>query len=243
MELETLKKQRKNMLLLNLFYFIGLLLIGISLFLTGAGRWIWIPSVVAVAFYLLAARPVRVRYEQDLRSAVLKHAILAELYDASYDPMGETPCSYLEDAGFINSIDPRSYLSREHISGTREGLHCELADVTFPFREGHYNKMFSGCLIHITDPDASWTQLDIRAGEITETTVPLSAREQELVEKLGSFIPGSLYLHRKGQTLDVLLRARFVGFPVNPLSEISERTMQSDPLPEFRNALELAEIR
>ncbi len=239
MELSVLRKKRIHMLLLNLGYFLVLLMIGIFLFLTGAGRWIYLPALAAVVFYLLVARPVKKNYENELRGAILQHSVLEKLQDASYERKSGISPEVLTNAGFINVIAPNGYLSRELITGTAGDLRVELADVVFPFREGGLNKMFNGCLIHIVNPGAQYQPLEIRGGSIPPS---LSGRERKLVTKLGSYIPGSLSLCRSGETLDVLLRGRFIGFPINPLGEVNESTLQSDPLPEFGTALELAKL-
>ena len=239
MELAVLRKKRIRMLLLNLAYFLVLLVIGIFLFLTGAGRWIYLPAAAAIVFYLLLVRPVRKNYENDLRTAILQHSVLDRLQEASYQRKEGLPSSYLIDAGFINVIDPRSYLSRERISGNAGRQQVEMADVVFPFRENGLNKMFNGCLIHIVNPGADYPELMVRGGDFSALS---PGREKKLIEKLGSYIPGSLSLHRAGDTLSILLRGRFIGFPINPLGEVNESTLNSDPLPEFGTALELARL-
>ena len=241
MELEVFRKKRKNVLLLNLVYFIVLLIIGVFLFLTGAGRWIWIPAAAAVAFYLVSARPARAAYERELREAILKHSVLRELDEAVYDRSSGIDPEYLVRAGFVSAINDSAFLSREHIRGKSRKLQVEMADVTFPFRENGLNKMFNGCLIHITTPGKEYTPLSIFRGETREDT-ELTPREEKLIDRLGSFIPGSLYLHREGGTLDVLLRGRFIGFTINPLEEVTEAVFRSDPLPELKTALELASL-
>lgn len=240
MELDVLRKKRIRMLLLNLGYFLVLLVLGIFLFLTGAGRWIYLPAAAAIVFYILLVRPVKKNYENDLRTAILQHSVLDRLQEAAYGRKEGVPASYLTDAGFINAIDPKSFLSREHITGNAGGLRVEMADVVFPFREGGYNKMFNGCLIHIVNPGADYPELMVRGGDFSALS---PGREKKLIEKLGSYIPGSLSLHRAGDTLDVLLRGRFIGFPINPLGEVRESTLKSDPLPEFQTALELARLK
>ncbi len=242
MELEALQKKRKKMLLINLIYFIGLLLIGVSLFLTGAGRWIWVPAAAAVVFYLLLARPVKVNFERELRETILRRRVLSRLDEARYDRSEGISASHLTDAGFVNVINEKAYLSCEHICGKSGGMTVEMADVTFPIRENGLNKVFSGCLIHITAPGKDYAPLRVYGGNLDESSGSVTTRERELIKSLGSYIPGSLSLYREGQTLDVLLRGRFIGFPVNPLGEVRESTLQSDPLPELKTALELAAL-
>ena len=242
MELEALQKKRKKMLLINLIYFIGLLLIGVSLFLTGAGRWIWVPAAAAVVFYLLLARPAKVNFERELRETILRRRVLSRLEEAKYDRSEGISASCLTDAGFVNSINEAAYLSREHIRGRNGDMDVEMADVTFPIRENGLNKMFSDCMIHITAPGKNYTPLRVYGGKPDESSGPVTTAERELIKSLGSYIPGSLSLYREGQVLDILLRGRFIGFPINPLGEVRESTLQSDPLPELKTALELAAL-
>ena len=236
---QVLKKRRVRMILINLLYFIALLVIGLVMFFGNAGYMIYIPAAAAVLTYIFFIRKLLKDYEYDLREAILRGSVMGHLEDPVYDRKGGISYQYLLDAGFINVINASSYLSRELIRGTREDMEVQLADVTFPVREDGLNKMFSGCLIHIESRSFQFEELDVRAGDYKAVA---EGEIRRLVKKLGSFIPGSLYLHSGGNTVDILLRARFIGFQINPLGEVSIKLLESDPLPELGQAISLAEM-
>ena len=238
LKVQALKKRRVRIILLNLIYFIALLCIGLVMFFRNAGYLIYIPAAAAVLVYIFFIRKMLKEYEYDLREAILRGSVLTHLESPTYDRRGGISYQYLIDAGFINVINASSYLSRELIRGTKADMDVQLADVTFPVREDGLNKMFSGCLIHIESGSAQFEQLDVKAGDHKAIS---DGELRRLVKKLGSFIPGSLYLHSEGNSVDILLRARFIGFQINPLGEVSGKLLESDPLPELGQALALAE--
>ena len=237
-ELKELKAQRVRILLTNIAYFTALLIVSLFMLFKNAGQWIYLPVAALVVFYIFIDRPMLKGFEQSLRAAILKYGVFNNLDEWSYEPKKGLSPDIIKDAGFINVIKSSSFLSRELIRGNKGKIQVEIADVTFPIYEGGFNKMFSGCLMHITVPGAKMEEMDVRAGDVSQLK---PGREKKLAAKLGEFIPGSLYLHRKGENLDVLLRGRFVGFQVNPLSEVRESTLGSDPLPELKTVLMLAD--
>lgn len=237
-KVKELQKRRVRMILTNLLYFIALLIIGLIMFFKNAGAWIYVPIAAIIVFYLLVDRPMLKGFEHDLRESILRFGVMSRLDEAVYMPKEGVPQHYITDAGFINVIADKAFLSRELIKGRAGSAEIEIADVTFPIREGGLNKMFSGCLIHLEDRNADYPKLDISAGDVSGMP---EGKERRLVKKLGEFIPGSLYLHRDGQVMDVLLRGRFIGFQINPLGEVHESTLKSDPLPELKQVIELAE--
>ena len=236
-ETAALQKRRVKMILTNLAYFTALLIIALIMFFMNAGQWIYISIAAVLIFYIFVDRPMLKGFEQDLRAAILKHGVMKRLDESLYTPKGGIKPGYITDAGFVNVITEQGFLSRELIEGRSGDIHVEIADVTFPIRENGFNKMFSGCMMHLTVPDANMELLDVKSGDVSHIA---PGRERNLVTKLGEFIPGSLYLHREGEKLDILLRGRFVGFQINPLGEVHESTLTSDPLPELGTALKLA---
>ena len=237
-KVKELQKRRVRMILTNLLYFVALLIIGLVMFFKDAGQWIYVPIAAIFLFYLFVDRPMLKGFEHDLRESILRFGVMSRLDEAEYLPKEGVPQHYITDAGFINVIADKAFLSRELIKGRSQSADIQIADVTFPIREGGLNKMFSGCLIHLEDNKADYPKLDIVAGDISGMP---DGKERRLVKKIGEFIPGSLYLHREGHVMDVLLRGRFVGFQINPLGEVHESTLKSDPLPELKQVLELAE--
>ena len=239
-EVKALQTRRVRMILTNLLYFIALLIIALIMFFKNAGQWIYVPVAALVIFYIFIDRPMLKGFEQDLRATILAHGVMKRLSDAVYAPKSGIESEYIVDAGFINVITTNGFLSRELITGRCGNISVKMADVTFPIRENGLNKMFSGCLIHLENPGAAFETLDVKAGDLSH--IP-DGRERKLISKLGEFIPGSLYLHREKDTVDVLLRGRFIGFQINPLGEVHESTLMSDPLPELKQALLLAQGR
>ena len=64
----------------------------------------------------------------------------------------------------------------------------------------------------------------------------------ELLEEIGSLIPGSLYLKMEGDSVNVLLRGRFLGFSINPLAAVTQSLLETDPLPEMGELIQLARL-
>lgn len=108
--------------------------------------------------------------------------------------------------------------------------YCEVAKhVNIP-------SMFNGACIHLRWPGAAFPAVTVRQGELEG--LPPSQREP--LEELGALIPGSLYLQAAGDTLTVLLRGRFLGFPLNPLMPLTEKTLAVNPFPDLEKTLAFA---
>lgn len=112
----------------------------------------------------------------------------------------------------------KAFLSRELVTACKGGFRLKMADVTFPVRKDGLNAMFNGMLLHITGDSATFPELRLTSGE---TDVPPAARA--LLEQL----PGEYSLRAGRQGLYLLLRGRFIGFPVNPLLHITEKTLEA----------------
>ena len=68
-------------------------------------------------------------------------------------------------------------------------------------------------------------------------------QQKKILTDLCSFIPGNCYLHMEGEQADLLLRGRFIDYRINPLLEIVEKTLTSDPLPEVKQVIKLFVLR
>ena len=55
-------------------------------------------------------------------------------------------------------------------------------------------------------------------------------------------LPGEYSLRTGRQGLYLLLRGRFIGFPVNPLLHITEKAMEAALLPEAACGMRLAQV-
>ena len=236
--LPALRQKRLAVFLVNLIYFAALLAVGVLAFLRSAAC-AWVLALLCAAIYLLVVRPIVSRYKASLREAILALTVGRELTHYSYAPKSGVSGDRLESTGLVPA-PLQAMHSREHIQGRAGMMDVELADVTFPIRENNRNAMFSGCYLGVTCPGAAFPACRVEAGR-TETAA-LPKKQRELLERLGGTIPGSLYLRMEGERLDILLRGRFLGFPINPLMPVTEKTLSADPLPELAEAIRLAQL-
>lgn len=239
--LQALKRRRVRMMLVNLAYFLVLLALGVLIFLKNAGGGVGLVLVAAcLAGYLLLVRPMSRRYTAAVRDAVIRHTVCGELSGCDHRPESGVSPERVRACGLISASSQRTFMSREHVTGMCGTMQVELADVTFPIVEDGRNAMFNGAFVELRWPGADFSPVTVRAGELDGLKLP--KQQLELVEKLGELIPGSLYLQAGGETLTLLLRGRFLGFRVNPLMQINERTLGANPFPELGWALALARL-
>jgi len=234
----ALRRRRLGVLLLNLAYFLFLLAAGFLVFLRGVGKSGYLLAAACAAVYLLAVRPATKRYAAAVREAILRHTVCGDLEDLRYDPKGGV--SPRQAASVVKSSSDRTFVSREHISGRCGELSVELADVSFPILENRRNAIFNGAYVQITWPGAKFPAAAVDRGKLEELQLPKN--QLECVRELGSLIPGSLYLRSEGQELRLLLRGRFLGFPLNPLMPINETSLSANPFPELKEAVRLARL-
>lgn len=239
---QTLKRQRVRMMLVNLAYFVILLVLGVLLFLKNAGGGIvgYLLIAACLAGYLLLVRPMSRRYTAAVRDAVLRYTVCAELSGCDHRPGSGTTLEKVQASGLVPSSSRTAFMSREHITGHAGTMAVELADVTFPIVEDGRNAMFNGAFVQLVWPGADFAPVTVKAGGYDGLKLP--KQQMELVEKLGELIPGSLYLKTEGETLTLLLRGRFLAFRVNPLMQISEQTLGANPFPELGQAIQLARL-
>ncbi len=238
---QALKRQRVRMILVNLAYFLVLLLLGVLLFLknAAAGAAGYLLAAACLAGYLLLVRPMSKRYVNAVRATVLRYAVCAELTDFDYRSKGGAAAETVRGCGLVPA-SADTFMSREHVAGKCGTLAVEMADVTFPIIEDGHNAMFNGAFVQLVWPGADFAPVTVKAGETRDLSLP--KQQMELVEGLGELIPGSLYLKAGGETLTLLLRGRFLGFRVNPLMQISEQTLCANPFPELGQAMQLARL-
>lgn len=238
--LQTLKRQRTRMLLINLAYFTALLALGVLLFLKNAGGT---PGFVMIAVcltgYLMLVRPLSRQYLRSMRETLLLHTVCAKLADCEYRSKGGVPAEVVRTCGLV-SISADSFMSREHITGRCGTMSVEMADVTFPIVERNRNAMFSGAFVQLTCPGAKFIPFTVQAGQWDHLVLP--PKQLALVKELEALIPGSLYLKTAGETMTLLLRGRFLGFRINPLVELTEKTLRANPFPELESAIALAHM-
>ncbi len=238
--LAALQRRHKSLLLMNLLYFLTLLALGVLFFLKGfGGAAAYVLAALCAAGYLLLVRPAQKRYAGEVREALLRHTVCAGLDGLTYEPKGGVTAEDVQASGLFPAIRPNAFVSREHITGQAGPVRVELADVTFPIAENGLNAMFSGAFVELTWPGAELPETTVRSGE---TDAELPKKQMTLVRELGELIPGSLYLHSGGEKLTLLLRGRFLGFPVNPLMSPARINQTADPFPELARAMELMRL-
>lgn len=238
--LATLRRKRTGVFLLNLVYFLALLGLGVLLFLRGQTGAVYILVAVCVVLYLLVVRPMTKRYVGQVRSAILSGTLGSLLEGYAYDPKGGVTARQVQDTGLVPTSSPKSFFSREHVTGHQGPIQVEAADVTFPIREGRMNAMFSGCYLRLNWPGASLPALTVRQRVGDDQDLPF--KQRALLEEIGGFIPGNFYLKTGGETAEVLLRGRFLGFRINPLLPLSEQILTTSPLPELELLLRLLRL-
>lgn len=236
--LASLKRQRLQMMLLNLAYFLLLLVAGAMIFLRGIGPAGYGLAAGCLILYLLLVRPVSRKYTDRVRGEVLRFGSCAELEDFSHHPRQGLDREKLQDIPLVAQTGSQVFMSREYLTGSAGPIAAELADVTFPIWENGRNAMFSGSCIRLYVPGGNLPEISVESGDLAGLDLP--AEPMKALERMNELIPGSLNLYAGGSTVTVLLRGRFLAFPVNPLSNITDKTLRSDMYPELKEALRLA---
>lgn len=234
--LEKLRRQRVPVFLLCIGYFLLLLATGTLFFLKNADYGIYLVALCLV-LYLLVVRPRLSRYRQQLRRAMLEGSLGKTLSDMTYAPDKGISAETLAQSGLFPMT--ASYLSKERIQGTCADFQVMLADVTFPIRNGNRNEMFSGCAVVLKAPEHSFRPLRVEASQVVSGTP--DGEQQALLEELSHWIPGNLYLNACEDGMFVLLRGRFLGFKVNALMDVTEKTLSVEPLPEWQQIQKLGQ--
>lgn len=229
-----LKKARLTVLLANLIYFLAVLALGFLIFVKGRGGLLYGLVAAALAAYLALIRPLTARYKRTARESLLRENVCRGMSDFTYLPKAGFTAWEFQEAGLMAGDTGKAFLSRELVTARKGGFCLKMADVTFPVRKDGLNTMFNGLLLHITNDSAAFPEL--RRTSDDETDVPPVARA--LLEQL----PGEYSLRTGSRGLYLLLRGRFIGFPVNPLLHITERTMETALLPEAACGMRLAQV-
>lgn len=229
-----LKKARLTVLLANLIYFLAVLALGFLIFVKGRGGLLYGLVAAALAAYLALIRPLTARYKRTARESLLRENVCRGMSDFTYLPKAGFTAWEFQEAGLMVGDTGKAFLSRELVTAHKGGFCLKMADVTFPVRKDGLNAMFNGMLLHVTNDSVIFQEL--RRTSDDETDVPPAARA--LLEQL----PGEYSLRTGRQGLYLLLRGRFIGFPVNPLLHITEKTMEAALLPEAACAVRLAQV-
>lgn len=170
---QTLKRQRVRMILVNLAYFMVLLLLGVLLFLQN--------DAAGVTGYLLVAAcpggisPAGAAHEQTVRQcgaeAILRYAVCAELTDFNHQSKSGVTAEAVRACGLVPA-SADTFMSREHITGNCGTMAVEMADVTFPIIEDGRNAMFSGAFVQLAWPGADFAPVTVKAGETGSLSLP-----------------------------------------------------------------------
>ena len=238
--LSDLKKRRLLLLMTNLAYFVLLLVLGYLILIRGyGGAWYAAAGVIIVA-YVLIIRPITVSYKKSVRRAILQYGVCRELTGMTYKPKSGFTVEEFQASELVNTVSDKAFLSREKVIGHKGGFRIAMADVTFPIRENGRNAMSSGLYLTITGNNVIFPKLTVRAGQFDD--LQINGAAASLLQEMASFIPGNLYIQTQTDAIHLFFRGRFVCFPVNPLININEKTLQSNPLPELQQSIKLAQI-
>lgn len=230
-----LKKARLMVLLANLVYFLAVLALGFLIFVKGRGGLLYGLAAVAVVAYLMLIRPLTSRYKRTAREGLLRENVCRDMNDFSYRPKEGFTAQEFRESGLMAGDTGKAFLSRELVTARRGGIRLKMADVTFPVKKDGLNAMFNGLLLHVTNDGVTFPELSLTSDG---PDAPVLTAARSLLEQLR----GEFRLLSGSQGLYLLLRGRFVGFPVNPLLHITEKTMQVSLLPEADCAMRLAQV-
>lgn len=237
--LKDLQKERVRLLLINLAYFVILLLVGGWIFLFQAGMAGYLLATACVVLYVLTIRPIGRGHIRRMRETILRYGLCGGLEDFLYQPHQGVGAQEVQACGLVPTTSPKSFYSRELVTGKKDGMEVTIADVTFPIQEKGRNAMFSGCFLSLTCSGAQMVPVTVKAGKLSNSI--LKGKSLALAKQMGELIPGSLYLHMEGEKAWALLRGRFVGYPINPLFQVTKNTLVTDPLPEVACFVELVQ--
>jgi hypothetical protein len=236
--LRQLQRGRIQIFLLNLAYFVSILIIGYALFVKNAdNQWLYFLAVIFVLGYLIVVRPRTRKHIRNIRHAVLNNTTLRKMKQVKYTPQEGVSLEQIKKSGLIHDENPRSFVSRQHITGRIDGISVEMADVSFPIHEKGKHSIFSGLYLHLCKKNAECRPLGVVSGDLHQ--IQIGQQQGKILQELCSFIPGNCYLHMEGDHADLLLRGRFIDYRINPLLEIVEKTLISDPLPEISQMIQL----
>ena len=236
--LASLQKRRVTVLSVNLLYFLALAALGFFLFFRSRSTALFAAALAALAVYLLLVRPMTEDYKRAVRRAVLEFGVCGSLSEFTYEPKAGFSAAEFLTSGLVNTVSDKAFFSREKVTARRGDMRLAMSDVTFPIRERGLNAMSSGLYLRLTRPGAAFPALTVRAGDAED--LPVSGKAAALLREMASFVPGNLYLNTVGDTMHVFFRGRFIGFRINPLLQLTEKTLRSDPLPEAEQSLRLA---
>ena len=189
---------------------------------------------------LLFGGALTVSTSMNVPGTILAATLGQELEDYTYQEKGGVTARQVQESGLLPTTSPKSFYSREHITGRQGPIQVEAADVTFPIQEGKFNAMFSGCYIRLTWPGADLPALTVRRGALGGLSLPV--KQKAILDEMCGYIPGNLYLHVGGERAELLLRGRFLGFRINPLMPVDEANWNHSPLPELDQALRLVRL-
>lgn len=233
-----LRKKRLMVLLANLLYFLAVLALGFLIFVKGQGGLLYGLVAAALIAYLALVRPLTARYKRSAREALLRENVCRGMKDFTYAPKEGFTAAEFQSAGLMPGDAGKAFLSRERVTARHGTLKLEMADVTFPVKVNGLNAMFNGMLLRITSEGAEFPQLRLD-GE-NWGTAPVGPEARAALDEMKA--RGGQFLLQAGEyTMYLLARDCFIGFPVNPLLNITEKTMQAELLPEVRCAIHAAQ--
>lgn len=233
-----LRKKRLMVLLANLLYFLAVLVLGFLIFVKGQGGLLYGLVAAILITYLALVRPITARYKRFVREILLRENVCKGMKDFTYAPKEGFTAAEFQSSGLMPGDVGKAFLSREKVTARNDTLKLEMADVTFPVKVNGLNAMFNGMLLRITSEDAEFPPLRLDEENWETAMVPSEARKvlNQMKAREGQFI-----LQVRAHTMYLLTRGCFIGFPVNPLLNITEKTMQTELLPEVRCGIHVAQ--
>lgn len=240
----SLRAQRKKAAYRNLLISLAALVIGILLaaFLWDSlGLLCAVPVLLVIIVYRLALGVSKAKLECAYKRVLLEESICKDWDTVTYAPRRGVDPVVFRKSGFFPHVEGKDLFRVESVSGQAGAIRAELCDVDFPLgTESQDKRRFTGCFLHLTCPDAQLPTIRV-CGDTPEST-GLHAKALMLVRELFARSEGGVYLSAHGDTLDILLGGRIIGFRPDMSQVPDEEMLKENPFPEVSTAVNLIRI-
>ncbi|MGM9605011.1 MAG: hypothetical protein ACI3XG_08085 [Faecousia sp.] len=238
-----LRQRRKKAAYANVLISLAALAVGILLvaFLWDSmGLLCALPVLLVVVIYRVILGILKAGLECDYRRVLLHESICPGWDSLTYSPRhGVEPATFLK-SGLFPHVRARDLFRVEHVFGQVGPIEAELCDVDFPLTpEPEDKRRFTGCFLHLTCPGAQLPELRVCGGTPEDTG--LHTKALMLVRELFKESQG-VYLSLHGDTMDVLLSGRILGFRPEMGQAPTEEDWKENPFPEVQTALKLIRL-
>lgn len=202
-------------------------------------------AVLAVVLVLVVAYRAmlglnRAHWEAELKRQLLIYGICKDFDSVDYTPRKGLDVQIFRNAGFLDIPMPKSdWFSVELTRAQAGALTAQMADVSFPLVPGSkkVDQRLTGCLIHMELPGANYENVTVRPGDKPEEVFP---KQHLLLTELGKETEQGCYLRAHGDSLDVLLPGRILGFHPQKEKVLTEQSLSRNDFPEVHIAYVLA---